>query len=50
MLQNGMTFTVEPSLWVNREYFVRVEDVVVVTPEGGVSLNVTPTFDMIVIE
>ncbi len=50
VLQNGMTFTVEPSLWVNREYFVRVEDVVVVTPEGGVSLNVTPTFDMIVIE
>ncbi len=50
VLQNGMTFTVEPSLWVNHEYFIRVEDVVMVTPEGGVSLNVTPTFDMIVIE
>lgn len=50
VLQNGMTFTVEPSLWVNHEYFVRVEDVVLVTPDGGVSLNTTPTFDMIVIE
>lgn len=49
VLRDGMTFTVEPSLWVNREYFVRVEDVVVVTPDGGVSLNVTPTFEMTVI-
>ena len=49
-LQNGMTFTVEPSLWVDQEYFVRVEDVVLVTPKGGVSFNSTPTFDMIVIE
>lgn len=50
VLQNGMTFTVEPSLWVNHDYFVRVEDVVLVTSNGGVSLNTTPTFDMIVIE
>mgnify|MGYP000877424285 CR=1 FL=1 len=50
VLQNGMTLAVEPSLWVNHEYFVRVEDVVLVTPDGGVSLNTTPTFDMIVIE
>ena len=28
VLQNGMTFTVEPSLWVNREYFGRVGEVV----------------------
>lgn len=50
MIQNGMTFTVEPSLWVGHEYFVRVEDVVLVTPEGGRSLNAIPTFDMTVIE
>lgn len=49
VLREGMTFTVEPSLWVNHEYFVRVEDVVLVTPEGGRSLNVTPTFEMTVI-
>ncbi len=49
VLRDGMTFTVEPSLWVDREYFVRVEDVVVVTPDGGVSLNTTPTFEMTVV-
>jgi Xaa-Pro aminopeptidase len=49
ILRDGMTFTVEPSLWADHDYIVRVEDVVVVTPGGGRSLNVTPTFDMTVI-
>lgn len=39
VLQAGMCFTVEPSIWVEQRCFTRVEDVVVVTPEGGVSLN-----------
>jgi Xaa-Pro aminopeptidase len=38
-LEAGMCFTVEPSIWVEQRCFTRVEDVVVVTPEGGVSLN-----------
>lgn len=50
VLQNGMTLAVEPSLWVNHEYFVRVEDVVVVMPEGARSLHSVPTRDILVIE
>jgi D-alanyl-D-alanine dipeptidase len=41
VLQANMCFTVEPSIWVEGRCFTRVEDVVVVTPEGGVSLNET---------
>lgn len=41
VLQANMCFTVEPSIWVSGRCFTRVEDVVVVTPEGGVSLNQT---------
>lgn len=50
VIQNGMTFAVEPSLWLDGHHFVRVEDVVVVTEEGGRSLNETPTDEIIVIE
>jgi Xaa-Pro dipeptidase len=46
-LQEGMTFTVEPSV-LKKGVAVRVEDVVVTTPEGGVSLN-RATRDLIVI-
>jgi len=38
VLQAGMTFTVEPSIRVSRGYHNRVEDVVLVTEAGGVSL------------
>lgn len=48
VLQANMCFTVEPSIWIPERCFVRVEDVVVVTPEGGVSLNET-TRDIIVL-
>lgn len=41
VLQANMCFTVEPSIWVSGRCFTRVEDVVVVTPAGGVSLNQT---------
>jgi Xaa-Pro aminopeptidase len=41
VLQANMCFTVEPSIWVSGRCFTRVEDVVVVTPEGGFSLNQT---------
>jgi Xaa-Pro aminopeptidase len=49
LLRNGMTFTVEPSLYAGGDYIVRVEDVVVVAADGGRSLNVTPTFEMTVV-
>lgn len=50
VLQEGMTLAVEPSLWVGREYFVRVEDVCVVTPEGAESLHKVSPYEIIVIE
>ena len=34
-LETGMTFTDEPSILVDGRFGVRVEDVIVVTPEGG---------------
>jgi Xaa-Pro aminopeptidase len=39
VLQANMCFTVEPSIWVEGRCFTRVEDVVVVAPEGAFSLN-----------
>lgn len=39
VLQSGMTFTVEPSIRVPGESANRVEDVVLVTDDGGVFLN-----------
>jgi len=42
VLQEGMTFTVEPSSRVPNGYACRVEDVVVVTPGGAVPLTQAP--------
>jgi Xaa-Pro aminopeptidase len=39
ILDTGMCFTVEPSIWVPNGALVRVEDVVQVTPAGGVSFS-----------
>jgi Xaa-Pro dipeptidase len=41
VLQAGMTFTVEPSIRITNGYHNRVEDVVLVTEAGGVSLYQT---------
>jgi Xaa-Pro dipeptidase len=41
LLQANLCFTVEPSIWVQGRTFTRVEDVVVVGPSGGTSLNQT---------
>ncbi len=46
-LEAGMTFTVEPGV-LSKGIAVRVEDVVLVTPEGGESLNTT-TKELLVI-
>lgn len=38
-LKAGMTFTIEPSVFITGEFGLRVEDVYVVTGAGGVRLN-----------
>ncbi len=37
----GDTFSIEPGIYLDGRYGVRIEDVVVVTPDGGQSLNTT---------
>jgi Xaa-Pro dipeptidase len=39
VLQPGMTFTVEPGIYIEGKGGVRIEDDMVVTPEGGESLT-----------
>ncbi|MGH9176907.1 MAG: M24 family metallopeptidase, partial [Vicinamibacterales bacterium] len=41
ILRTGMCFTIEPSIFMSDGAFVRVEDVVMVTPDGGENFNVT---------
>ncbi len=42
ILAAGMTFTVEPSVLLPDRAFVRIEDVVLVTPDGGENLMRSP--------
>lgn len=49
VLETGMCFTVEPSILLPRRGMLRVEDVVMATPEGGENFNST-TWDLVVIE
>jgi Xaa-Pro aminopeptidase len=42
VLQPGMTFTVEPSVHLRGTAFVRIEDVALVTPDGGDNLMTSP--------
>ncbi len=39
VLRAGMTFTVEPSIYIQGKLGARIEDVVLVTPDGGLPLN-----------
>ncbi len=41
VLQTGMCFTIEPSVFMEDGAFIRVEDVVMVTPNGGENFNAT---------
>jgi Xaa-Pro aminopeptidase len=41
VLQTGMCFTIEPSVFMSDGAFIRVEDVVMVTPDGGENFNQT---------
>ncbi|MCY4371623.1 MAG: Xaa-Pro peptidase family protein [bacterium] len=42
-LEAGMTFTIEPSVFWPGRVGVRVEDIILCTPQGGVKLNEHPT-------
>ncbi len=42
-LEEGMTFSIEPGIYLPGRFGVRIEDIVVVTGTGGVSLNEYPT-------
>lgn len=41
VLRTGMCFTIEPSVFLPDGAFIRVEDVVMVTPDGGENFNAT---------
>jgi Xaa-Pro aminopeptidase len=49
VLQTGMAFTVEPSIYWPGHIGTRIEDVVIVRPEGGEVLNQAPK-DLTIIE
>lgn len=49
-LQSGMAFTVEPSVHLRGTAFVRIEDVVLVTPDGGDNLMTSPRELLVVAE
>jgi Xaa-Pro aminopeptidase len=49
ILESGMHFTVEPSICLPHRALIRVEDVVMVTPQGGKNLNNT-TWEAVVID
>jgi Xaa-Pro aminopeptidase len=49
ILEEGMCFTVEPSICIPNRCLIRVEDVVMVSPIGGENFNST-TWDLVVIE
>lgn len=40
VLQPGMVMCLEPKLWLPGEYYIRVEDMVLITEEGAESLTV----------
>ncbi|MEV6386448.1 Xaa-Pro peptidase family protein [Nocardia xishanensis] len=42
VLQPGMAFSVEPGIYFRGEWGARIEDIVVVTPEGSESMNARP--------
>ena len=39
LVQDGMTFTIEPSIFQNRTFSARVEDCIVARPSGGEKLT-----------
>jgi Xaa-Pro aminopeptidase len=48
-LREGMTFSIEPGVYLEGRFGVRIEDIVAVTPDGGRRLNEAPR-DLRVVE
>lgn len=48
-LEAGMTFSIEPGIYLEGRYGVRIEDIVVCTAAGPVSLNEAPR-DMLIVD
>ena len=42
-LQPGMAFSVEPGIYLPGRFGVRIEDIVIVTEDGGRLANTAPT-------
>ena len=42
ILQPGMAFTIEPSVHLQGKAYVRIEDIAIVTPDGGDNLMRAP--------
>jgi Xaa-Pro aminopeptidase len=49
LLRAGMAFSVEPGIYLPGQHGARIEDIVIVTPDGVESLNNT-THDLVVID
>jgi Xaa-Pro aminopeptidase len=49
VLESGMTFSVEPGIYLEGRFGARIEDIVALTDDGVVSLNRAPR-DLGVIE
>jgi Xaa-Pro aminopeptidase len=49
VLEPGMTFSVEPGIYVPRRFGMRIEDIVAVAEDGAVRLNESPR-DLVVVE